>query len=286
MFACTGAIEDGVLQMGAGVQLQPHSCCVLGVLALCTSHNHSSTYADKRWFLAPLPSQYLGQASCIPSICNKGMYSASSSVSSSSSPVTKAPVCASCPSGTYGSVRGLLKAEDCNACSAGKFGAATVGATTAGACRPCAPGKYADQKGQTSCKLCAGGSASGVGAVRCGSCFAGKKLSSTSIGGSSSGAGECTDCPAGRYSLPESSICLPCDPGKSSDPGDPICTACEPGTYGNATGDGCLDCRPGRFSAAQSAVCTPCAAGQYLGSAKGTACDGASKAECVIAVRV
>ena len=49
---CVGRCDaDG----GGGTQLQPYSCCVVGVLALFTSHNDSSTNADKRGFSLPLP---------------------------------------------------------------------------------------------------------------------------------------------------------------------------------------------------------------------------------------
>ena len=75
-----------------------------------------------------------GQATCVPAVCPQSKYATDASNANAK------PQCEKCPEGTYGSVPGLVKIEDCFACSLGKYSTA-VGAKLSTTCKDCPAGQ-------------------------------------------------------------------------------------------------------------------------------------------------
>ena len=75
-----------------------------------------------------------GQATCVPAVCPRSEYATDASSANAK------PQCKKCPEGTYGSVPGLVKIEDCFACSLGKYSKA-VGAKESTTCKDCPAGQ-------------------------------------------------------------------------------------------------------------------------------------------------
>jgi hypothetical protein len=216
--------------------------------------------------------------------------------------------CTNCPSGTYG-VKGAYSLDaTCKKCASETF-AASEGATS---CATCAAGRYGTKKRMTcsdikvgdcpagsfhserdpdpaECAPCAAGTfgvknAKGIG--ECRKCAEGYTSAT-------SGALECTKCPANTYSNLQRNACTSsrpaCAPGTFDKGG--YCHGCPVGKFGSfkilSNGDAielsktetaCYKCAPGSFSnKAGKLECTPCGTGMYS-SEDATACT--KRREC------
>ncbi len=170
--------------------------------------------------------------------------------------------CALCAAGRFS----FAGAAACEACPAGRAGAAAGGASEA-ACVVCAAGSYAQPPGAAACVPCAAHSyASAPGAAACTACAAGKALARA--GGASPA--ECADCPLNRASA-AGGPCLPCPPGQVTlGVGQATCFARAP-----ACGAGLTPAAPLLGAALTEATCVPLVCPPWMNvSADGAACVG------------
>ena len=118
-------------------------------------------------------------------------------------------------------------------------------------CDTCPVGRFSGAPGAELCDLCPAGAAAELpGSASCAACAAGTYATAAGLApgiGLTSGATNCSKCPAGTRSANESSFCDLCDfaLGFTSAEGSAACDRCNPAFYWN--GDGCEPC-PGRAS--------------------------------------
>jgi hypothetical protein len=174
--------------------------------------------------------------------------------------------------------------SSCTICLSGKYAG-----IASKQCKPCVEGTYSST-GSSSCQICEIGFYNDV--TQASTCTACPFASTTSLQGSvdisscsicTSGYfrvnGSCQDCPAGRFSLQNSSHCGSCPLGKFSDRNSSSCMNCSAGTYADkADSSICVPCLPGKFSpfeaSTNSSFCKVCSKGSFstTGSPNCTLC--------------
>jgi hypothetical protein len=167
-------------------------------------------------------------------------------------------VCTACRAGyetkTY-------NAAKCSSCAAGQFSSA------ASLCSPCIAGTFAGAAGQAKCHTCPSGRWSKTGAKQCDQCVAGKF----------SAASACVNCPAGKFGTKiGATFCEMCVMGKfQSNTGKQLCHECTVGKTAIAKGAAkCTDCAAGKWSLlmGRSSDCVHCPAGKYQTATGSTTC--------------
>jgi hypothetical protein len=178
-----------------------------------------------------------------------GLTSGSSKESCSAGHICNAP----CPLGTASTLANATHAAYCEACAAGFYSGAEMGASS---CTMCAAGTFSSRVGAvlpTSCQPCPEGTYSPSGATMCIPCEAGTYADQGS-------AQVCKRCPWGHYSLMGSSGCYPCPKGTFASGTQGGCEPCAPGSYAPEEGmPRCLPCEHGEVTPLFGAEsCQPC----------------------------
>jgi len=214
--------------------------------------------------------------------CGAGTYAAAGATS-----------CTSCSAGRWGNTESASTANCANLCAAGESSSA-LGATASSTCTVCPAGKYSATAGQAACAVCGAGYvqqnagkascmpcrpgsyAPSAGATECTYCKRGFYVGNyaatecisecpegTSSNVGSSGLGNCTLCPTGKYSALKT--------------GFTNCTSCIAGKYSSAIGakkkKTCKKCGRGKYSSSGSAACSSCPGGSYNNDKGMAACD-------------
>ena len=235
------------------------SRCIPGTYSPGTTvdvHTEEVTPAIECFECPPGTMSFVGSPSC--DLCEVGKFSPNSGTAvcknclSGTFSVAGKIICTSCPAGY---IAASDKQSKCSKCDFGKFNSDLKMKE----CKRCSVGKYAMDEGSIACKLCESGRyASDEGLLACRECDP-NKVSTT-------GAMECTTCPAKSWTKLESgaSICTECKLGEvfptnatgrcyhceadtySTQPGEDILKTCHPCPFGaRCTGGASLQARIG-----------------------------------------